>query len=281
MALLDEKRREMLRNLLFALSKSPETLGEEETREQIYSQLEEIYFCQGPEGNYRHFYSDIFSWLTMIDLDQEKSIDELAGNLGFLQEEYRPKKRRGCDEIKDITNSLNKLYDHVNLDVSRINYLKEANKKQIARDEVDKIYAETEKLKHNIDQLNEEIQETARDAKKTVKEAQKESTAILGIFAAIVLAFTGGMIFSTSVFENIGNASIYKIGLLAILVAFALLNIIYWLLCFVAKLQGLDNIGFQIKRINLVLLGIAVLVIVAWLVDAHQLAQRLRMIFYL
>ena len=39
------------------------------------------------------------------------------------------------------------------------------------------------------------------------KDVQKEYIAILGIFAAVVLAFTGGIAFTTSVLQNIHMVS--------------------------------------------------------------------------
>ena len=40
---------------------------------------------------------------------------------------------------------------------------------------------------------------------------QREYISILGIFAAVVLAFTGGIAFSTSVLKNINTVSVYRI----------------------------------------------------------------------
>ena len=43
-----------------------------------------------------------------------------------------------------------------------------------------------------------------------MESSQREYIAILGIFAAVVLAFTGGIAFSTSVLNNVAKASIYR-----------------------------------------------------------------------
>ena len=52
-------------------------------------------------------------------------------------------------------------------------------------------------------QLSGVVQEKQRDM-------QKEYITILGIFASIVLAFTGGMAFSSSILENIDKSSVYR-----------------------------------------------------------------------
>lgn len=61
--------------------------------------------------------------------------------------------------------------------------------------------SKTQDLEYRINTVNE----TVKSAKSTVEHAQQNSIAILGIFAAIVLAFTGGLAFSTSVLQSLGE----------------------------------------------------------------------------
>ena len=50
------------------------------------------------------------------------------------------------------------------------------------------------------------------------KGMEKEYISILGIFASIVLAFVGGLTFSTSVLANIDKASIYRLVIIACII---------------------------------------------------------------
>lgn len=63
---------------------------------------------------------------------------------------------------------------------------------------------------------------------------QKQYIAILGIFASIVVAFTGGIAFSTSVLENISNSSIFRILFVVVILAGVLINVVFILTHFIA-----------------------------------------------
>ena len=83
----------------------------------------------------------------------------------------------------------------------------------------------------NLKQLSEDIQKKQEDM-------QKEYITILGIFAAIVLAFTGGIVFSSSVLENIDKPSIYRITLIAFIIGLIFFDLIWLLIDFIRDLNG-------------------------------------------
>lgn len=66
-------------------------------------------------------------------------------------------------------------------------------------------------------------------------DAKKEYVAILGIFAAIVMAFTAGVAFSSSALQNIGQASPIKIGAVLIPLAWFLWNLVGLLIFFLRE----------------------------------------------
>ena len=115
-----------------------------------------------------------------------------------------------------------------------------------------------------------------KDAVEKVDEMQKQYITILGIFASIVLAFTGGIAFSTSVLENIGNASIYRVVLIATGLAFVLLNIIYVLTRFVQEIakKDTDEIKYPVymKTLNGVCIAVVIVIIVCWWFDLSRAA---------
>ena len=74
-----------------------------------------------------------------------------------------------------------------------------------------------------MENKNAKFQEELNDTKKSYLE-------ILGIFSGIVLAFMGGMIFSSSVLENIHKVSIYRLSLVSLIIAALILNSLF--ICF-------------------------------------------------
>ena len=82
---------------------------------------------------------------------------------------------------------------------------------QKVRESEDALKEISNKTIDDLKQLSGKVQERQEDM-------QKEYITILGIFAAIVLAFTGGIVFSSSVLENIDKPSIYRISLMAFII---------------------------------------------------------------
>lgn len=76
------------------------------------------------------------------------------------------------------------------------------------------------------------------DLKNSEKEMQTQYISILGIFAAIVLAFTGGMTFSASVLNNIHHASVYKLIIIACVVGLIFIFMMWLLMDFIRSIHG-------------------------------------------
>ena len=122
----EQEKRDSLRQLLMDLSKSQDVLKDRKDRRDYYLRLEAIYYNTDSD-NYRHFYSDIFACLSLIDADDSLgNLDILAQNMEAIKEGYIPINRDEAhnNELIDIRKEIIKLYDHTNLDISRINYTK-------------------------------------------------------------------------------------------------------------------------------------------------------------
>ena len=223
----EQERRDKLINLLFELSQSQDIFREKEKRSGIFLELEQIYYIQGSDEYFRHFYSDIFSTLTQIDSDDNQgSLDVLAVNMQAIKDGYQAVNYDGSKLI-DISKAIIKLYDHTNLEVARINYTKQLNnvtKSDLAstkellqkqKEEFDNAKSETEMIRNT---LGEETDKANKRIEDSQKQMQNEYVTILGIFAAIVLAFTGGMTFSSSVLNNISKASVYRLSLISFII---------------------------------------------------------------
>ena len=243
----EQERRDKLIELLFELSKAQDIFRDNKKRSDIFLKLEEIYYIPGSDEYFRHFYSDILSTLTQIDSDDnEGSLDVLAVNMQAIKDGYQAVNYDG-DKLIDISKSIIKLFDHTNLEVARINYTKQLNnatksdlastkellKKQ--REEFDNTKSETETIRNK---LREETEKANKKIEDNQKQMQNEYVTILGIFAAIVLAFTGGMTFSSSVLNNISKASVYRLSLISFIIGLVFFNLIWVLIDFVRDING-------------------------------------------
>ena len=202
------------------------TLSSNKDKSEIYLELERIYAEDREVEDFRHFYSDIFAVLSMIDKDTSLgNMEILSQNMDIIRQGYRPMNNGADGNPVNIEKQINKIYDHINLEIARMNYFKETEMRtEIELQRVSETLIEVES---NVKHMEETID--------MADEMQKQYITILGIFASIVLAFTGGIAFSTSVLENIANASIYRTILIAVVLAFVLTNIIYILTRFIRK----------------------------------------------
>ena len=112
------------------------------------------------------------------------------------------------------------------------NNISEDSKKLIV-----KIYDHVQLALHQIENVNNifanSIEEAKENLQREIKGVEKEYISILGIFAAIVLAFVGGITFSTSILQNISAVSVFRLLLVIDFLAFVLINVIYILVKFI------------------------------------------------
>ena len=183
----------------------------------------------------------------MIQYTSLGSLDVLAQNIQTIKDGYVPKNNGENGEIIDISKEIVKLYDHTNLDIARINYTKTMTNETLS--ELAKNRLLVTNLENNVREseasLKELSNQTIGDLKQlSIKfqdrqeDMQKEYITILGIFAAIVLAFTGGIVFSSSFLENIDKSSIYRTTLITFIIGIVFFNLIWLLIDFIRDING-------------------------------------------
>ncbi len=227
---LEAKKRSEFKKILFDLAADNEITDSKSIYDKYHARFEELYKPDVNGKEFRHFYSDIFFVLTQIKLkDKPGEINTLGERIGILREAWND-----IGTYPNLSNNIKKLYDHVSLDIARINY-SDSGDRNIS--EIDKI----REYQQNVNDLGNkmsDIQSNTDKLKQEIKGYQKESITILGIFASIVLAFTGGMTFSSSVLENIDKSSIYRIILVICLLGIVLFNVIWMLIKFLCDMNG-------------------------------------------
>lgn len=81
------------------------------------------------------------------------------------------------------------------------------------------------------------ISEEKASLHKEVKGIEKEYITILGIFAAIMLAFVGAFTFSTSVLNNVSNTDMYKLVIIALVIGLVFIVLIMLLIEFLRDIN--------------------------------------------
>ena len=100
---------------------------------------------------------------------------------------------------------------------------------------------------------------------------EREYITILGIFAAVILAFVGGITFSSSVLQHIDNVSIYRLVFVILLLGFVLTNTINLLLRYIFKLNFVKKEKIRIWPFNLIVVILMLLTIVSWATNMKNL----------
>lgn len=141
-----------------------------------------------------------------------------------------------------------------------------------------KIYDHSQLASHQIENVNNifaaSIEENKEKLQGQIKDMEREYITILGIFAAIVLAFVGGITFSTSVLQNISAISVFRLLLVIDFLAFVLINVIYILVKFIFAINKNNEKNtemFNNKALNTACLVIALVIILTWLFSANKI----------
>ena len=239
-------RQGLLQKLLIELAAENCKLDDAEL-DRYMTKLIEIY-----QGGFRHSYSGIFGMITTIDSEDKLSIEILQQNIAFIHENYQEwTLKREASVPEELLKSLNKLEDHINLDISRITY--------------------TKKITEEMEEKSRATNSNLKIINKKAENMQKEHVTILGIFSSIVITFVAGMVFSSSVLNNIDKVSIYRLVFIMALIALMIFNLVYLLLDFIAKINNqrilTESQGKKpaiMGSINMVLFAILFLDFVLW-----------------
>lgn len=201
-----------LGEVLKELSSKDSVSDEEKIRRYIH-RLQSIY-----QPEFRHFYSNIFAVITEIDGDSGKTTSER--DIVTLQQNINVLYSYCIDGnfSEEFKLCLRKLYDHVNLDIARLEY--------------------TKRLVDKINESNTITNNELRGVKAKAEQMQKEYVTILGIFSSIVLTFVAGMFFSSAVLSNIDKTTIYRLVFVMSLIGLMLFNLFHFLLDYIQRING-------------------------------------------
>ena len=157
----------------------------------------------------RILYSAISGFIIGLD---EKARGIFATNVDKLLQYVLDDENQVSEDSRKICI---KFYDHFQLNLTQIECANIITKNGIAN------------------AMKDEIE----DSHKEIKGIQKEYITILGIFAAIMLAFVGAFTFSTSVLNNLGNVPVFELVTVAIIIGLVFVILIALLLDFLREIN--------------------------------------------
>lgn len=190
----------------------------------ITSKLSELYQNENIDGaktkTYRHSYSTISRFIIerknsfLSNNSDKRQIEEalwqvVSDKIEMIYSQAKDRKYEHLDRLF-------KLKDHISLEIARM--------------------SDSTKIQLDIEEQINNAKNSLKDFEQTSKNIQKDYIAILGVFAAIILAFVSGLVFSNSVLQNIDKASIYKLLLISVTIGFFITNILLFLFNFVKSI---------------------------------------------
>lgn len=235
-----EEKRELFNKAINDLAILENDLNDDEIAE-FSSFFVSVYQDDGCK--FRHMYSDVcsvmFGFLTedgKLDDGVPFPANKLANNIFMILEKI---KKTNPDER--AVRCVMKLYDHIELENKRMRYMTVQNKAQQKSARRLKKRFEAN-LRSEVDQASANFEASMKEKiEDTQQKLQRNYISILGIFAAVVVAFMSGSAFSSSVLENIDKASIYRISFIVLLIGFFLFNLVCALFIFLNRVSKIDN----------------------------------------
>lgn len=201
--------------------------SQEDIVEKVKTGLCDIY----SDAGFRHSYSQIFATIKK-EIVEEKTgnVDFLSENIGTLiawNERPNTKWSETVEASENIRSKINKLCDHVMLEVSRISYYNNLGSK----------YEDiNEKLKKTTTSLSI-ASKALKSAKQKIDFLRAESITVLSIFAAILLASLGGLNFLNSTLKSINDVSIFRLIAICCICGFVLFNTTFMLIYMAARIM--------------------------------------------
>lgn len=273
-------------------------ISSEANYEEIFDLFDKVYLTNGGgvDNNFRHEYSSIsgkIRELNEIDVEGGKvyALDNLLQNVANVYD-------LAVKKQKPYIKNLFKLKDHIGLEAGRINAIEQlkwkisngqasvesqleymqnlaggiAEQVRVSGNTLGQLQLQEKQHAKNMESAQntlESLNESAEAMENKIESIHNDSITILGIFASIVLSFTAGIVFTSSVLQNIDKASPFRLFAITLTIGFVIINIIAILLVYISKIKSVKYVKMKyplcVKVIN-VILGIAILIdFVLWI----------------
>lgn len=186
--------------------------------QNYFTRFSEIY-C---DSEFRHSYALISNCL---DGYKAEELDSLAQ---FVNRVVEYANVHVTDENRHIYKSMVKLLDHLELECIRLNRMSQV---RYFAEQMSEQQAQASQEQEQVKQLSEE-------ASQKVLKIHEQSISILGIFAAIVIAFASQISIFGKGLENVTSVNVYAILFYVLVVGIVSYNTIFMLLFCISKICG-------------------------------------------
>lgn len=183
------------------------------------------------DSGFRHRYSVVcsvvYGFLDTSNLDNglPPEARQFANNIGIIEGRLGSKY-----SDTHAFSSVRKLHDHVELEIQRLEYLTAQNRAH--GEEEARIAKKLKKCEGNLADLEKRNKSLKSDLEKT----QREYVAILGIFAAVVVAFSSGVNFSITSIDASQEYDVVRMAFIVSIVGAFVFNLLYALFTFVYRM---------------------------------------------
>lgn len=176
----------------------------------------------------RHRYSEITKY---IDNELQDTVDFLKHGMYCIiecaQKNEYDKEPKDSDDYKCYS-KINKLSDHIELEVSRYSSIKKIQ-----------LIADTHtKQEKDVLELLSKTEDTLNETQERAKNLSQQLISILGIFAGLIITFSFATTIAGEVVVNIIKSDILYIGFIICVLGMIFMNLIAFLMSFVTKLSG-------------------------------------------
>ena len=183
----------------------------------IYSDLE-----------FRHSYSEISLVLEKYRPDQRDTLSLYILSIREIARTVLEEKEKSPQHCSEVEKRIFKLCDHVDLECLRLSRIERVE--YIGKTATNELSAADGKLR--------EAEERAEELSKRVSGYHDQNIAILGIFAGLVVTFSGVIQITSSSLENLSEITTLKITFFVCLSFFFLFDIVFLLMYCISKLSG-------------------------------------------
>lgn len=215
------------------------------SREQAKLALEKIKVIYS--NGFRHSYSELSKFLLKNQTeDFHDQFVILVDRLRKLKETLDKQQGKSSEfDSEELRKGVAKLYDHVNLELIRMDYFTyRFNDIYQSIDEAKKLMSDSIKEVTEISERSTKAEEKIEEIKQETFRSRNQYITILGIFASIVITVFAGLSISSSIITSVHNSAVAKLCFFSCLTGFIVFNILVALFCFLTKI---NNIGLGYK----------------------------------
>ena len=233
----------------------------EQEKKDYYDSFSKIY-----TNNFRHSYSQLSSFLEDYSPDVYSTLRLWILSITQYAEDINPE--------KPVCKGLKKLLDHIELESIRLERMREV---KMYAEQGSRTNTQTQEIADSAKTLSEEAMSAAKEAKANLSTYHEKSIGILSIFSAVILAFMGGISFSSGILNNLSEATMFRLIITILLLGFVLCNSIFILLRFTAYIiDGKCAQRFKdgVKAFNIVLLLVALVTLIVYAIGGGECIEN-------